>query len=278
MNSNPIHVSAFKLAQYFQMKHSAAFGEKKNRHAAAWQEFCSQPMAVKRNHSFGFAGGYEYKDENNLDYKEDFHVSLRYLIPANATDIDRKYINSGKELIHEALPFVKYAAQVASEVAQCDFVKDVVVNHEKWQLRDLHYFPRLARHLENDPILLAVSHVDKGLTIHLMEDAEGFEVLSLQDEWEPVELEENSLLVYGGLDAQYYSQGRIIAKCHRVRATQKTEQLGRHASVVFAGFGTMKYDKQTHGKTQIRFGKGENYRLSHAELSAMFISEELVVI
>ena len=63
-----------------------------------WKRFLLQSRKDKLLQSFNdYLGGYEYKGPKSLDYKENFHVSLDYELPMNATPTTKEFVSFAKE-------------------------------------------------------------------------------------------------------------------------------------------------------------------------------------
>lgn len=229
-----------------------------------WKKFCSQEQEHKVQFSFGLTGGYEFKDKNQRDYKENFHISLGYM-PAdcNLNEIDKALFLSAKGVINLVTPIVMEIAEIIGSKSMFDLPKIVHEAKEKWTIRLIHYPSR-------NEIITAASHVDKGITIHLDEDAEGLEIL-WNGVWTTACPMHNHVLAYPGMLVQYYSGSQFPALCHRVKTTREVAKQGRNSIVMFIDFGDVVYDKQTHGPTQDVFPAGENYGMSFEEFSKYFV-------
>lgn len=229
----------------------------------SWKKFCSQEQKHKEQFSFGITGGYEFKDKNQRDYKENFHISLGYIPPdCNLSEIDRALFLSAKGVINLVTPIVMEIAEIIGSKSMFDLPKIVQESKEKWTLRLLHYPSRNGK-------ITAASHVDKGITIHLDEDAEGLEVL-WNGVWTKAHPMHHHVLAYPGMLGQYYSGSHFPALCHRVETTHEVGRRGRNSIVMFIDFGDVVYDKKTHGPTQDVFPAGENYGVSFDEFSKYF--------
>jgi isopenicillin N synthase-like dioxygenase len=236
-----------------------------NRLLENWRYFVKQDMNEKLLHAYGGpqGNGYEYRGTEYPDYKETFHLSLPYTLPVGASAVDRSMVDTGKELITAIIPLVQLVGKVMSEASD---IKDLdllmLASPENYVLRLLYYPP--------DPReIRAESHVDKGITIHLIATASGLQIW-WNNVWVNVEELVDSAYGYAGLLGQYYTQCKLKALLHQVVSCEKTKSVGRFSIVVFIDFGDVRYDKPTFGRLQDRFPKGENYTMEFVKLKELF--------
>ena len=255
-----------------------SYQAKKSIHNAleAWKQFCSLSLEQKQAHTFGFEGGYEYKDSKQLDYKENFHYSLLYK-PAFTMQDSRElnFLSSSCHLMQETVvPLVQKIAhgfQVISG-SSVNFEQLLDADRNRWTLRYLHY----PENKNPDNQFLSFPRTDKNISIHLMEDAPGLEIL-WNGTWHTAAPQEEYALVYPGMNAQYYSKCKLTATCHRVRAMPANRK-GRYSLVAFLDFGDIVYDKEAYGSTHQNFSKGENYKMSFEEFRTYFTNFENAVL
>jgi hypothetical protein len=240
-----------------------------------WKAFCAQSIAHKRMHVKIQGLGYEFSDENSRDFKEHFHVGIPYKMPRLFSHTDKLYVECSKAVLVAAKPIVYEYASHLSDKAGLDFGALVLSGFDEWVSRSLKYFPRTMTQIESANTAAAAPHVDKGLTFGLRESASGLMVY-WKGEWVPLEYKPGHIHSYAGLLAQYYTKCALTALCHEVVSNPLTEVTGRTSHVLFADFGDMRYDKNTHGSTQEVFPCGENYGMSFEEFSKYFTSKELV--
>jgi isopenicillin N synthase-like dioxygenase len=234
-----------------------------------WIEFYNQPLEHKKTFVFNEYGGYEYKGPESLDFKENFHFSLEYIKKDfrayNGTDMNLFNIASG--FLHENKVLVKEVVELfCKDSLSEEQIEEAVLNA---QLRFLHYPPR--DFVEGG--ILAIPHVDKGITIHFTEDAPGFQIL-WKEKWIDVRQMASHILVYPGLLGQYYSKCEFPALCHRVVNTNEASKNGRNSIVMFIDPGDVTYNKKDYGKTQETFSKGENYNLTFDTFKDFFTTLE----
>ncbi len=221
-----------------------------------WTAFYMQPIKQKEIHHFSeYGGGYEYKGPESRDYKENFHISLKYAIPNKASAVDVTMIYTAQTVIREMIRVVKEMTEIMSEAVGIDLEGIVCKDFHSWVIRLLYYPPRLQEEQQED-IIMAASHIDKGLTTHLFESAPGLQVLwkkNSQDQekvWHDVIGREGFVHGYLGMLGQLYFHSMFPALCHRVISNNRTITQGRKSGVLFSDFGRFRYDKDTWGPTQ----------------------------
>lgn len=240
----------------------------------SWRNFCAQGIEHKQEFVMTLAGGYESKNKigQTFDQKENFHVSMAYE-PShnNLTEIDTEFIFNSKLTIQAMFKLTLEIAEIFGYGSDFDLKKLFSEAQENHTLRLLHY------PAGNDEKIIAQPHVDKGITIHLLEDAPGLELL-WRGVWRAVHPAPGHLLTYSGMLGQYYSQCEFPALCHRVVSTPKTFAYGRNSIVMFIDFGDVVYDKETFGRTQDVFPNGENYNLNFNAFKKYFTSMDKVAL
>ncbi len=229
------------------------------------EDFFSQSREHKELHVFTETGyGYEYRGpENPNEYKETIHLYSQYQLPIGASDADKRLIGIAKVLLHSLEPTIHAIAEVISEASNKDLTDLIVGSLQHATLRVLYYPPDLPG-MQRD--FLATDHVDKGFTAHLGETSPGLQVF-WNKKWIPVNEIPGFVHGYAGVLGQYYTECALTALRHRVVPTQASRTKGRYAVVLFFDPGEYRYDKEKWGKTQIVFGKGENYGMPFSQFS-----------
>lgn len=262
------YINEFKENGYFRYPAPELQRLAKNTLFQYWKAFCSQSDEEKLRHVFTEEiGGYELKIHPGSEYKENFHVSLAYKIPENASLTSRIFIEHAQEFIKMTPSVVRPMVHVLSKVADTNLFEMVIKNMSTWQLRFLHYFPRP---IGMEDAHLANAHVDKGITIHWWEDAPGLQRF-WQGDWHDVLAKEGEIHGYFGLLGQYYSKCAFPALNHRVVANKFTARYGRSSIVMFCDFGDVRYDKENRGPTKETFSNGENYTMPFSLFEKFFV-------
>lgn len=257
--------NSFKQNGYFNYP-ILDLGKSINNLSKHWHWFYEQPHFEKSRHPFqDYIGGYEFKGEGSLDYKENFHYSLKYQIPLTGSSINVAFLKSNEQVIRECYDWAKRIVTQMDRASGSNMAS--LLDIERFTLRCLHYFPTFGTQREND--LLAASHIDKGITIHLYEDCSGLEIL-WNGQWVKVLHDPKKALGYFGMLGQLYSNCTFPALCHRVAPTPYSSRHGRSPIVLFIDFGDQVYDKETWGLTQQVFPNGENYNMPIEEFSKYF--------
>lgn len=263
-------VTEFRKNGYFKYSLETSLKNTSDKLAVAWKQFCLLRLDQKEKHFFGKNGGYEYKDENCQDHKENFHLTLDYSLPSNiSTPAEWIFVDIGKEFIYESFIVVKNMIKIMSDAIEVDLTDIVCKNIHMWTLRFLYYPPQKREYL-------AISHIDKGITTHWYEDAPGLQVF-WNGRWHNVSHDKNHVQGYFGLLGQYYSHSNFPALCHRVVSSKETQERGRNSIVMFSDFGDVRYNKELFGSTQKVFPAGENYNMSFEELKRYFIQMQNII-
>lgn len=234
-----------------------------------WEMFCNQNLEHKQQYIYTRTGGYEYKDPEEKDYKENFHISLNYdhKLPLDKlSEVDKDFFHYGKKLINDNVPVV---ADIVDIIDVHNDLKDMIMmSKDIWTLRLLHYPTR--PYQKNQ--FLAVSHPDKaGITIHLTETMEGLEIL-WNETWKPIHKMAGHVIGYPGATTQYHTKCVIKGLCHRVRMLPEIAQRSRFSMVMFIDYGDIFYNKIL-GPTSEIFPNGENYLMEFEEFSKYFIND-----
>lgn len=243
----------------------------------AWKKFCALPVEIKKGlpYSNGGAGvGYEIKDGsgNKGDRKENFDVTVeaKNWLAANSEVISNPavldFLEKAIALVSLIKPtVVDFAQQSESAFSLKGFAEEVSASDKAFFVRFIHYFDD-----RNAGDETASAHVDQsGFTLHLFEDAPGFQILT-GGKWIDLPITAGETLIIPSMQMQLRSGSELKATCHRVVATPETAKLGRYSSVCFVQLkDTPKYDKDTHGRLQER-ASGFNYDMPHEEFSALF--------
>lgn len=231
----------------------------------AWTLFRRQLLTLKTRHVFSDElGGYEFKDVDSPDYKENFHITLEYEIPKNSTSTDGQLVTRGQNLIHN-LEFLVYKIISTMDKAVGTNMAHIVSGSvHRWIIR-LLYYPPIESLTDNEKVvidtedhILADPHIDKAITIHLDEDAPGLQVL-WGNEWKNIYSSDKKVHGYYGMLGQYYSECKFPALCHRVVSNAETRTVGRTSIIIFCHFGDVRYNKKKYGRTHDVFPSGENY-------------------
>jgi isopenicillin N synthase-like dioxygenase len=263
INMNKL-VTRFRKNGYFKYGLEPCFMKDSNSLASSWKLFCSQSLRHKEKHIFGQNGGYEYKDENSQDHKENFHLTLDYSTSFKVNTLaDIVFIDKGKKFIHKSFTVISEIVQIMSDTIEVDLTDIVCNDISRWVLRFLYYPPQKREYL-------AISHIDKCITAHWYEDAPGLQIF-WNGTWHNVQHKENCVHGYFGLLGQYYSRSNFPALCHRVISSKETRERGRNSIVMFSDFGNVRYNKDFFGPTQKVFPTGENYNMSFEELKKYFV-------
>ena len=133
-------------------------------------------------------------------------------------------------------------------------------------IRFLHYPP------VPEGTVIGEAHTDhSGYTFHLYESTGGCHGLAPDTrQWVDMPVESSEMAVFGGMQLQLVSNGRVRALCHEITANATTADEGRLAIVCFNLLdGVPTYDRVTHGRLQDRT-PGFNYDMPPAEFAALF--------
>lgn len=245
-----------------------------------WEEFCNLPAEIKRSfpYSNSSAGvGYEDKTVSgtSADRKENFDLTIgdsawleEQALKTNNPTIST-FIEAANKVARLITPSITtFARDVENEFSIDGFEKEVEESSGSYFIRFIHYFPGASAGQE-----IAEAHTDQsGMTAHLFETSPGFECLSHDMKWEPVDVSNGEMLVIPSMQLQLRSEGQLKATVHRVVATNITASTGRYSAVCFVRFNhTPKYQKES-GRLQDlhKSDLGFNYRMSHEEFRKMF--------
>jgi isopenicillin N synthase-like dioxygenase len=245
-----------------------------------WETFCNLSAETKRSfpYSNGGAGvGYEDKtsSDTSADPKENFDLAigdnawLEDQAKAIGNPVISAFIEAANKVAELITPsIVSFASDVENEFHIEGFGTEVTESKGSYFIRFIHYFPGSSVGQE-----IAEAHTDQsGMTAHLFETAPGFECLSHDMKWEPVDVSNGEMLVIPSMQLQLRSEGQLKATVHRVVATDTTATTGRYSAVCFVRFErTPKYLKEC-GRLQDlhKNDLGFNYRMTHDEFRKMF--------
>lgn len=240
----------------------------------AWKGFYEQDIAHKQKYVMTHTGGYELKNKTGETYdnKENMHISLAYEPDFKSLSLEDKVLfTRAKDLIKALFNSIMNVAIVFDGYGDSDVVELFEQAKNNFILRLLHYPSGSPEEI------LAVSHIDKGITIHITENAPGLQIL-WKGQWLSIEPEPDHLLAYAGLLGQYYTCCAVPALCHRVINCDQTFKHGRDSMVMFIDIGDMTYDKKEWGRTQDIFPAGENYNMNFNSFKNYFTNIENVVL
>jgi isopenicillin N synthase-like dioxygenase len=244
---------------------------------ASWKSFCHLPREDKCAFTFledshGDGAGYELKEEKGTkkDQKENFHVTMfqyeRLAEIANKRTFP--FLNDAKILLDRMEPLIwNFAESINEEYNIEGLVQEVKNSKPYWILRYLHYFKGRPEGVE-----IAAPHIDKGgFTLHLYESDEGLQCYCIKTHtWKAMPVHEKQTVIIPGAQLQLMSRGVLKALCHRVIATQQTEQTGRFSMVCFIPFQRISmYNKKAHGNMQTH-DVGFNYTMSFPDYAKLF--------
>lgn len=233
-----------------------------------WKEFCKQSSEEKSKFSFNSDGGYEYKNKEALDFKENFHVSMSYRInDMELTQVDRFFLQAAYDVLNEVAPLVHHIAGLISKESDCNFLS-ILGNRTLWSLRCLHYMP-------SDREVIAYPHVDKGpFTLHLRESVGGLEYF-WKGKWHSLDFSNGETGYFPGLLGQYHSECLINGLSHRVVSTPESRKNGRFSLVLFLDTANpIQYNKAKFGPSQTCFEPGENYEMEFEQFKQYFVSTD----
>lgn len=230
-----------------------------------WKEFCQQDAHQKSKFIFTSDGGYEYKNEDQLDFKENFHVSLSLQLKNETlTKTDRYFLTSAFDVLNEVAPLVHYIAELISKESNSNFLS-LLGDQKLWSLRCLHYMP-------SGKEVIAYPHVDKGpFTLHLRESVGGLEYF-WQGTWRSLDFSHGETGYFPGLLGQYHSDCLIKGLSHRVVSTPDSRRHGRYSIVLFLDTAhPIQYNKAKFGPSQTCFTPGQNYDMALDEFKQYFV-------
>lgn len=244
----------------------------------SWKKFCALPVEVKKGlpYSNGGAGvGYEIKDGsgNKGDRKENFDVTVeaKNWLAANSKVISNPVVLDFLEKAIALVSLIKptvvdFAEQSESAFSLRGFAEEVSASDKAFFVRFIHYFDN--REVGDET---ASAHVDQsGFTLHLFEDAPGFQILTPGKKWINLPITAGETLIIPSMQMQLRSGSELKATCHRVVATPETAQKGRYSSVCFVQLkDTPKYDKDAHGRLQEK-AQGFNYDMKPEAFAGLF--------
>lgn len=240
----------------------------------AWKAFYEQDIEHKNQYLMTHAGGYELKNKTGETYdnKENMHISIDYDPKVKNMSLrDQVLFNRARRLIRVLFDSIMNVARVFDGYGDSNVV-------ELFEQAKYNFILRLLHYPSGSPDeVLASSHVDKGITVHVTENAPGLQIL-WKGQWLSIEPEPDHLLAYAGMLGQYYACCAVPALDHRVINCEQTFKNGRDSAVIFIDIGDVTYDKDKWGRTQDVFPNGENYNLNFNAFKKYFTSIENVAL
>lgn len=247
-----------------------------HRAAVAWERFTQLPQETKDQFSakgLQFSVGYEHKgngSRESKDVKENFDVTLagiKAMKEGMDTAAADELLQAASELFNTLGPVADGFCKAAEATYDLPGFRNTAARSAVNRfIRFLHY-PAVP-----EGTVIGEAHADhSGYTFHLYESTGGCHGLSVVDEtWFDMPVASDEMLVFGGMQLQLLSEGRIKALSHEITANSTTSTVGRHAIVCFNVLdGMPTYDRNTHGRLQDK-PAGFNYGLSPAEFSTLF--------
>lgn len=241
---------------------------------SSWKAFYEQDVVHKQKYHMTHTGGYELKNKTGETYddKENMHISIAYYPKVKKMSlIDQILFNRSKRLIRLLFDSIMNIARVFDGYGDSDILDLFEQAKNNFILRLLHYPPG------SPDEVLASSHVDKGITVHVTENAPGLQIL-WKGEWLSIEPKPDHLLAYAGMLGQYYTCCAVPALDHRVINCEQTFKNGRDSAVMFIDIGNVTYDKDKWGRTQDVFPNGENYNLNFNAFKQYFTTLDKIVL
>lgn len=246
--------------------------------ALNWRSFYVQNPKHKNLIIFDETGGYEEKnkviDPQLLDYKEDFHVTLKYDFKTgsfNPSSADLLFLETSRNFLEYFEPQIRLIAKHLTELTYKNFSK-YALNSDGWTLRFLHYYPQKGKNL-------AHYHLDKGgHTIHLYESCPGLECF-WKGQWRPVSFSKDEMVFFPGIIGQHLSHGELKALSHRVVSSKESKAVGRVSIVLFNDYVDYPYvfNKELFGPTQKAFQPGQNYDMDHRDFSKFMTERKILM-
>jgi len=234
-----------------------------------FRSFCDQSLEHKQNLSYQNSMGYENRDKvinsESVDHKESFYIKAGYEIPKAflPSEIDEAFVSSCKNLLDEAFELILGTTKIFSEIAGVDL--EQYFNRSALTLRAIHYYP-------DSSTEIAHHHVDRGgQTYHLFETTDGLEAY-WNEKWNKIVFNQNQLIYFPCIQAQYASQCFLKGLCHRVVSNNNSIQHGRYSLVLFIDYNKLpyKYSMNKQGPIEKAFMPGQNYTMPFSELENYF--------
>lgn len=236
--------------------YSAELREAVEQAATAWREFVALPDETKdalamQDAQFGV--GYERKftgERESADRKENFDVTqqgieaIRNSAPGQAARLLETSASLLELLEPEVAEFGQFIEQAYGVQGMAKVARASAAN---CYVRYLHY------PATSEGTMIGEPHTDhSGFTFHLYESTDGCERLALdRSAWLPMPVEPGKMAVFGGMQLQLASRGKLTALCHKITANRDTAQYGRIAMVCFVKLENIPtYDRKTHGRLQ----------------------------
>lgn len=226
----------------------------------AWKKFCTQSTEHKKIYVKERLDdcGYVLTEK-----EESFTMSLgqtnfndEIMSGIDGVLLDR--IKGTLNHLHESIIEVAGVFDVSSWF---DLPKNLRETKRYWKLKFTKYFPAPYQ------TIISPSHVDNGITVLIIEDQPGLEIL-WKDGWELVSPSPGHVLIYPGLNIQYYSECEIPALNHRI--VSNSPDLCRNSINLFLDFSDIGYDRMRFGSTKDVFPDGLNYKMPFGKFKEYF--------
>ena len=234
-----------------------------------FQSFSGQSLEHKQNLSYQNSMGYENRDKTinpeSVDHKESFYIKAGYemhgaFLPSK---IDKAFVASCKNLLDEAFELIINTTNTFSEIAGVDMGQ--YFDRSALTLRAIHYYP-------DSNTEIAHHHVDRGgQTYHLFETTDGLEAC-WNEKWNKIVFDQNQLIYFPCIQAQYASKCVLKGLCHRVVSNNDSIQHGRYSLVLFVDYNKLpyKYSMNKKGPIEKALVPGQNYAMPFSELENYF--------
>ena len=230
-----------------------------------FKSFCDQSLEHKQNLSYQNSMGYENRDRTinpeSVDHKESFYIKAGYEMPRAflPSKIDEDFVSSCKNLLDETFELIMSTTEIFSEIAGVDLQQ--YFDRSALTLRTIHYYP-------DSSTEIAHHHVDRGgQTYHLFETTDGLEAY-WQGKWNKIIFDQNQMIYFPCIQAQYASRCELKGLCHRVVSNNDSMQYGRYSLVLFIDYNKLpyKYSMNKKGPIEKAFMPGQNYVMPFSEL------------
>ncbi len=213
----------------------------------AWHQFCALPSETKMLFTYPDDQGVwdaGYKNRRKAEGREDkeymhFHGNYRDLLQkyglAELVEKDPTLKAMWDLVSGIRTEAGKLITVIATDLDQHipGLAKNVADSTDLMTLRFLHYTPE-----DDQDDNLAAAHFDRsGFTLHLYENKNGLQHLTLAHQWEDSPIDSNNTVVFAGYQLQAESRGEIKNTWHRVIRKHDTQVQGdRYSLVAFVPF------------------------------------------
>ncbi len=226
----------------------------------AWKKFCDQDLDHKKiyvKERFDDCG-YVLTDK-----EESFTMSLgqKNFNDETMSGIDGIMLDRIKNTLSHLYESIVPIVDVFDVSSWFDLPKNLRETKRYWKLKFTKYFPAPYQ------TIISPSHVDNGITVLIIEDQPGLEIL-WKDRWELVSPSHEHVLIYPGLNIQYYSECEIPALNHRI--ISNSPDLCRNSINLFLDFSDIGYDRMRFGSTKKVFPDGLNYKMPFSKFKEYF--------